>query len=177
VQTLLLAATAKFDESFYAAAAQVIPVLLLTLSFQLRLRHRRDDEELGLTFFLLALFLALAIGELLAFVALDDHKNLPKIGVLVIWGAVTWGVMMIAARPVFGRWDAIHGAIPLSLSLAIRYGLLLAVIVLPILVTFGVVGGGAFAVLGGIVVFGFLVVGMVVSDVESWRKMRRRASD
>jgi hypothetical protein len=35
----------EFDESFYATSAQVTPVLLLTLVFQLRLRRRRDDES------------------------------------------------------------------------------------------------------------------------------------
>jgi hypothetical protein len=44
-----LAGAEELDQSFYATAAQVIPVLLLTLVFQLRLQRRRDDEELGLS--------------------------------------------------------------------------------------------------------------------------------
>jgi hypothetical protein len=170
---VVLLAAPLFHEAFYATAAGVIPVLLLTLVFQLRLDERDDDEELGLSLFLMGATLSMAIGELSSFVALAEHKDLPKYGDILIWMGLTWGVMMIAIRPIGGRWDALHNAMPLGLSLTIRYGLLLTFLTIVFLVEFGVVREAAIGALGAAVVLLLVVGGMIVTDVGDWRKRRR----
>jgi hypothetical protein len=67
-------------EAFYSAAAQVIPVLLLTMVFQLRALREgeiRDQGDLVLNFVLLTFTLGLLIlGEVAAFRALyEGHTN------------------------------------------------------------------------------------------------------
>jgi hypothetical protein len=159
-----LVAAEEFDETFYATAAQVIPVLLLTLVFQLRLRHRRDDEELGLSLQMLATFLAMALGELSAFVALREKENLRPVAEASIWIALVWGTMMIAATPILSRWEAVDDAMPRWLSVAVRYGIFLGVVALVFLGTFGVVDAELLPVFGAVVVIVFALAGMAISD-------------
>jgi len=168
--------TERFDDSFYATAAQVIPVLLLTLVFELRIGRRREDEEFGLSIWLMGTVLAMALGELAAFVALAQQKNLSPLGQVPIWLALIGGTMMIAAGPMLRRWEAVHAAVPLGLSLALRYGLLLALTALVILATFGVVSDDVLPAFGAVVVLLIVLAAILVSDFgPRWR--RRRGSD
>ena len=164
----------EFDESFYATAAQVIPVLLLTLAFQLGLRRRLKNEDLGLSLFMLATALAMTLGELTAFVALAERKNLRPIGDSTIWIALVWGMMLIAAGPILTRWNAVHEAIPLWLSLVVRYALLVSVVTIVFLASFDVVSAEVLPAVGALVVLLFAFAGMAVADFGPvWRRWRK----
>jgi hypothetical protein len=103
-----LAATGARTD-FYVAVAGVVPILLITLLFQLRLFEivrLRESFGLGLDLYLVITLGGLAITEVLALGRLWEGRSEDADGV-VVFLSVTWALIQIAGIPVMRRASAI----------------------------------------------------------------------
>src|SRR5215212_9232561 len=106
----------KTDHDFYSAAAQVIPVLLITLAIEYRMFAAKDTEPASESLFLLAVLLMLTVAEVVPLAVLldsEDPTTLDRVVVIAALGFALVGIVEPLARrpiealattlPAFGR--------------------------------------------------------------------------
>ena len=146
----------------------------MALIFERRYFEKRDETRPGLSFFFLAVMVAMGAGELIAVVSLLD-KDPPQYGQTVVLFGLTFGVMTILATPYFEHLRNAGTAVPewlrVSGRLASQIGFFV-VIALALIFDATVV----LTVTALIVLLAFLVLGIALEDwreLQAWRSRRR----
>lgn len=145
--------------AFYGAAAQIIPVLLLALVLELRLVERTDAEPIADGVWFVGCLGTMVVGELTSVGALLDGKPLTNIGNVVILVAILYGVVLIALLPIAPRVTAIRQALPDTVAAVGEVVLMIGVVTVVALATFGVFDPSVLSVIAGAAVLALIIVG------------------
>ncbi len=98
------------EVTFYATAAQVIPVLALALLLERRLFERSDDVSTSGSLYLLSALILLVGGELVALNAVLSGGS--SVAVAVTMAAFTWGLLFLFASAFRRQIAALSQAAP-----------------------------------------------------------------
>jgi len=156
------------EVTFYATAAQVIPVLALALLVERRLFFERSDHlSVSVTLYALSVLIILVGGELVALNAVLSGGS--SVALAVTMAALTWGLLFLFASAFHRQIAALSRAAPRWVRRIAEPGLLILAVVM--VATIMLTGRGE--VVLAIVVFVAWTGVLVAAAVQGQREDRR----